>query len=67
VTPREAYDRAIAADKAWQAELNRRFGRDGCNARYEKRGRGEPGSDLARAHDAWQTAMHDAKVRGVVP
>jgi len=66
-TKREAYDAAIAADSAWQAELVKTFGRQACNARYEKRGRGEPGSELARAHDAWMRAMATAQAMGVVP
>ncbi len=67
VTKKQAYENAIAADTAWMVELRKLFGRDACNARYEKRGRGLPGSDLAKAYDAWMSAMHDARVRGIVP
>ncbi len=67
VTKKEAYENAIAADAAWSAELKKTFGRDGCNARYEKRGRGVEGSDLRKAHDAWTDAMSTARALGVVP
>ena len=39
----------IAADDAWQTELNRRFGPEAYQARYEKRGRGSFDDDLGRA------------------
>ena len=45
------------ADKAWQAELTRAFGRDACNARYLPRGKGEAGSSLRATHNAWHVAV----------
>lgn len=44
------------ADDYWQAELVRTFGRDACNARYEKRGRGAPGSKLSDLYVAREYA-----------
>lgn len=49
---REAWDAYCAADKAWQEALNAQFGRDASMARYEKRGRGEPGSQLRDLYEA---------------
>lgn len=56
----EAFD---AADAAWFAELERRFGNDACNARYERRGMGTSEDDLGRlflardkARMAWEAA-----------
>ena len=62
-----AYYNMMDTDKAWQAELVKAFGRDACNARYEKRGRGAPGTPLQQAHDAWQAAMNTARAFGIVP
>lgn len=45
-----AIAQAYIADKAWQDELETRFGNDACNARYQPRGKGEPGSLLAALH-----------------
>lgn len=68
LTKKEAYEAAIAADKAWSVELIRAFGkRDAGNARYEKRGRGEEGSALRATHDAWVSSMNTARALGVVP
>lgn len=38
-------------DALWSAELVRVYGRDGCQARYEARGRGEAGSLLREIYD----------------
>lgn len=61
------------ADDEWSAELTARFGKDACNARYERRGQGikaewsDPGDALARAYakreDArqnWVSSLHIA-------
>lgn len=56
------YTRAIDAETAWTRELKRTFGRDACNARYEKRGQGVPGGALNAAYmerTAAMTALHD--------
>lgn len=45
-----------AADDAWSAELSRVFGKDAGTARYQPRGKGEPGSELRRLHDARDAA-----------
>lgn len=50
------------ADKLWENEVKRVFGHTN-NARYEPRGRGEPGTELRRLYDAREIAMkayHDA-------
>lgn len=44
------------ADHAWSEELSHIFGRDACNARYEKRGKGHPGSTLRTLYDAREAA-----------
>lgn len=55
------------ADAAWSRELQRVFGKDAGTARYQKQGRGEPGTELRIAYEwretarlayeaAWQTA-----------
>ena len=44
------------ADHVWGNELKRIFGRQACNARYEKRGRGDDGSILRQLHDAREAA-----------
>jgi hypothetical protein len=67
ITKAEAYRAAVAADGAWHAELVKTFGRAASNARYEKRGRGDPGTALQVAHDAWTDAMMTARALGVVP
>ena len=45
-----------AADDAWSNELRRIFGKDSGQARYEPRGKGEPGSTLRVLHDARDAA-----------
>lgn len=44
------------ADDAWQAELEKTFGRHAGDARYTPRGHGQPGTPLAAAWDAYRTA-----------
>ncbi len=53
------------ADNTWQSELESAFGKDAGLARYEARGRGQPGTALqdaylAReaAHNAWIAASN---------
>jgi hypothetical protein len=62
---RVAYAAAQAADDAWSAELYRLFGKHACNARYQPRGKGEPGTELRRLHEDFRTtseALHAAWV-----
>lgn len=47
-----AYQSAVAADDAWSTELRRLFGGRAGDIRYTKQGRGEPGTELRRLHDA---------------
>lgn len=51
------------ADDEWQRQLEAAFGRHAGDARYDDRGRGEPGTPLRRAYDereaarlAWEAA-----------
>lgn len=45
------------ADEVWSAELVRQFGkRSACNARYQPRGRGKPGSALRAKYEAREEA-----------
>ncbi len=53
----DAIRTATAADDAWSAELVARFGKDAGDARYQRRGEGEPGSPLRMAYDARQDAV----------
>lgn len=46
------YRAATAADEAWGSELRRQFGKRAGDVRYTTRGKGEPGSELRRLHDA---------------
>jgi hypothetical protein len=58
-----AIAQAMAAESAWEHELAACFGRDACNARYQPRGKGEPGTLLAALHGFYadaSAAMHDA-------
>ncbi len=56
------YAAAIAADDAWSAELRRQFGKRAGDVRYTKVGKGEPGTELRRLHDAKLAA--DVALRG---
>ncbi len=53
---------AYQADDAWGAELRRLFGKHAGDVRYTQRGKGEPGSELRRLHDAKMAA--DRAMRG---
>ncbi len=55
-TPADTCAAFIAADDAWQTELNRRFGPEAYQARYEKRGRGSFDDDLGRTFLAREKA-----------
>lgn len=44
----EAYRTAVAADEAWQRELEQAYGKCAGDARYDKRGVATP--ELARLH-----------------
>lgn len=44
------------ADDTWSASLRAVFGKDAGQARYEPRGRGQPGSALRRAYQAREAA-----------
>lgn len=48
--------RVNEAEAKWQAELERAFGRDACDARYQPRGKGAEDSPLRKAHDALELA-----------
>ena len=45
-----------AADDLWSRALTVEFGKDAGTARYQPRGKGEPGTELRRAHDARERA-----------
>jgi hypothetical protein len=50
-------DQAFAiADQEWGKELQRQFGKEAGDARYTKRGQGQPGTALRTAYDARETA-----------
>ena len=51
------------ADNDWNKELIRLFRREACNARYEKRGRGESGSVLRQLHDVREAARVQWEVK----
>lgn len=44
------------ADYEWHEALIEAFGREGGQARYEERGKGEDGSDLRAAYEARESA-----------
>jgi hypothetical protein len=44
------------ADDAWQAELEKTFGKGAGDARYDERGRGQKGTPLRAAYDAREAA-----------
>lgn len=61
----ETYVAFHRADDEWHAELTHLFGKDAGDARYQKRGKGQPGSRLrtlyearTAAHAAWDTARN---------
>lgn len=51
-----AYNAFAAADDAWSAELVRAFGKRASEARYTAEGKGEPGTPLRAASDAFHEA-----------
>lgn len=55
-TATDLYREAVQADKAWSEQLKKTFGKSAGDARYGKRGEGEPGSALNRAFTAWVSA-----------
>jgi hypothetical protein len=52
-TYKQIYNEALAADKAWSAELTRLFGKQAGDKRFTKEGKGEEGSELRRLHNEW--------------
>ena len=44
------YDAAIAADKAWSIGLRAAYGKEACNARYDRRGKAT--AEMASLRDA---------------
>lgn len=59
---KSAFDRLNAAqalqlaDDEWQRQLEATFGRHAWDARYDERGRGEPGTALRRSYDDREAA-----------
>lgn len=51
------YETYFRAERAWEKALSDAFGYDAPQARYEARGRGLPGSDLATAFAAHREAQ----------
>lgn len=47
---------AQSTDDLWQIELEKAFGKDAGQARYEYRGQGEPGTPLRLAYEARKAA-----------
>jgi hypothetical protein len=57
----DLYTKAIEADNAFSAELERIFGNQSCNARYDKRGESTPELlQLAKAKKAADLELHNA-------
>ena len=52
----KAYVACLDADKAWTTELQRRFGNCAGDARYTRRGEGEPESELRRCYENYRDA-----------
>lgn len=57
---------ACDAEKAWEAELGRVFGKDACNARYDRRGISTAKLRALAAskqvtYDAYQSALHNSR------
>lgn len=60
----DLYEAAMAADAEWSKLLRAQFGKQAGDVRYTKRGKGELGTPLRTAHDAFQaaiTAWHNAR------
>ena len=67
-TIHQLYYLAVQADDNWHNELVRLFGKNACNVRYTKEGKGAIGSFLNEAYqthrmacDAWAEAIQEAK------
>ena len=58
MTTYDAYRAFATADEDWHRELARQFGRHAGDARYEPRGKGEPGTALRTAFDARMAAFY---------
>jgi hypothetical protein len=58
--PRYAlYYKALDADSAWHKLLVEHFGQAAGDKRYTAAGKGEPGSELRQAHDAYMVAINE--------
>jgi len=60
----ELYLASVAADDAWQAELERRFGKNAGDVRYTQKGQSGPVlvplfEEARRTADAWHEAMRN--------
>lgn len=56
----EAYYKAVEADRKWSAELQKVYGRQAGDARYDKRGKATP--ELERLYWEFQEAVTDMHV-----
>ncbi len=50
------YHQLVLADKRWSSILLTTFGKQAGDKRYTRQGRGEPGSELRKAYDAFCAA-----------
>ncbi len=55
-TFKKIYQEAKDADDAWQAELEKQFGKQAGDKRYIKEGKGAEGSELRRLHNNFRKA-----------
>lgn len=53
----EKHRAALKTDNAWQAELEKVFGKQAGDKRYVRAGKGEPGTALRAAYEARQMAQ----------
>jgi len=54
----EAYQRFLAADEIWSANLNAKFGKQAGDKRYTKEGHAVAGHDeFVKAGDEWRRLM----------
>ena len=62
----QIYRDTLGAEETFMAELTKRFGKNAGTARYEERGRGELGSPLRAAYEAFvaANARYDAVLWG---
>lgn len=63
MTTHELYQAALAADNAWQAELQRLFGRNAGDVRYTEQGSAGPilaplYAEFKRTSAAWRSAVY---------